>query len=206
LLPIIVLFLSFWSTRFLLGWRHVQRHGAPFHAGSLFYCSVFLEQNRELIEQIAAKLRVSDGSASEQDRQFHLVAPIEEPRGLSPLGLKISLANLGLDANFLELRYMLMTLGITFFPRLFVTEFPVVHESAHWRRSIGCNLYEVEPLLSRHLERIPGWNDPDLGAFIIDKSYLADTNSLVHASLYWSGNSSPPELRLFRAGHTKIVG
>jgi len=69
---------------------------------------MFLKLQLKLIEQIATEFRMRDRATPKEDRQFHLVAAIEEPRGLAAFGLKIGLANLGLDANFLELDYMLV--------------------------------------------------------------------------------------------------
>jgi hypothetical protein len=143
LLPIATLFLSFWPGRSLADWRHVQRHGAPFHTGSLLNCSMFLELDCKLVEQVPAKLRVSDRSSPEQDGQLHLVSAIEEPGRLAALGLKIGLANLGLDTDFLEFGYMLVTSGITFFSTLFVSKFSVIHQPAHRWRCIRRNLNEV---------------------------------------------------------------
>src|SRR5680860_1665442 len=115
LLPMGIRSLSFWSAASLAGWRHVHRHGATLHTGSLFHCAVFLELNQELIEKIATELRVCDRTATEQDSQFHLVAAIEEPRGLTALGLQVGLADLGLDANFLEPGDMLIAARLSLF-------------------------------------------------------------------------------------------
>jgi len=164
---------------------------------------MFAELLLQLLEQIAPKLRMGDGPPPEEDTQLHLIAGIKKLRRLAPLGLKVVSADLRLDTYFLQARHMLRLARITLFPALFVSEFAVIHQPADGGNRVWRNLYQVQPTLARHLQRIARVNHADLLPLIINKSYLADANSFVHTSLNWSRNSLPPELLALHVGHTK---
>jgi hypothetical protein len=128
---------------------------------------MLLKLSLKLIEQITTEFWVSDRATSEQDSQLHLVAAIEESRGLPTLGCKIGPANLGFDANFLEFGHVLIATRFSLFPALFVPKFAIIHQSTDGRVCVGRYLDEVQPFLPRHFERIPGLDDADLFTFIV---------------------------------------
>ena len=181
----------------------MHRHRSALHAGSLFDRPMFTKLLLKLIEQIASEFRVGDRSPAEQDAQLNLVARIKKLRCLSPLGFQIVTANFRLDPDFLETNHMLGLARITLFPALLVPELPVIHQAADGGNCIGSDLYEIEPPFAGHLQRISRLDDTYLLSLIINKSYLADANSFVYASLNWSRNSLPPELLAVHVGHTK---
>ena len=148
----------------------------------------------QLIEQFASEFWVSDRSAAEQNSELDLVAVFKELDCLASLGFAIVVSNFGLYTNFLELDHMLVFSGLTLFTTLFVAKSSVIHEPANWWNGVGRNFDKIETLFSRHFERVAGRNNADLVTFVVDEPYFANTNSLVHASLNWSGNSLPPEL------------
>lgn len=85
------------------------------------------ELDRQLVEQITPKLGMRDRAPTKEDCQLHLVTTIEEPGRLSALRLEVVIADLWLDANFLQLGDMLIAPGITLFTALLVSEFSVIH-------------------------------------------------------------------------------
>ncbi len=85
------------------------------------------ELDRQLVEQITAKLWMRDGAPPEEHCQFHLVATIKKPRGLPALGLQVVVADLRLDANFFQLGHMLIAPRIPLLATLLVSEFSVIH-------------------------------------------------------------------------------
>lgn len=181
----------------------MHRHGAALHSRRLLDGAVLTKLLLQLIEQIAPEFRMRDGSPTEEDAEFYLVAPIKELRCLSSLGFQIVIADLRLDPNFLETNHMLGLAGITLFPALLVPELSVIHQAAYRGNGIGCDLYKVEPTLTGHLKRISCLDDAYLISLVINESYLADANSFVYASLNWSRNSLPPELLAMHVGHAK---
>ena len=122
----------------------------------------------QLVQKVAAKLRMRDRSPTEENGQFDLVSPIQESRCLPPLRLQIVPANLWLDTNFLESRYMLIAPGIALFSTLLVPKLPVIHQPTNGRRGVRGHFHEVKPPLPSHFHRFPGWNDANLASLIVD--------------------------------------
>ncbi len=181
----------------------MHRHRTSFHTRSLFDSTMIPKLYLQLIEQITTKLRMGDRSPPKQDAQLYLVARIEKFRCLTTLGFQIMIADFRLDPDFLESNHMLGFSRITLFPTLLVSKFAVIHQTTDGRNSIGSDFYKIKPPLACHLQRISRLDDTDLLSLIVNKSYLADANSLVYASLNWSRNSLPPELLAVHVGHTK---
>ena len=158
------------------------------------------------LEKLFPKFRMGNGTATEQDRQLHLIPTIQKPRGVAALGLQIVVADLRLDPNLFELNDVLIASGIALFSALLVPKLPIIHQTTNGRGCVGRDLNEVQPALTGHLQRFPRRNDPDLATFVVDEPHLANADPLVDARLNWSGNSSPPELCLWGRQAYKKVG
>jgi hypothetical protein len=154
---------------------------------------VILELLSHTLKKNLTQLGMGNRTTAEENRQLHLIASIQKSCGMITLGLQIVSANLGLDPDLLELGDLLILLGITLFPALFVPVLPVIHQATNGRRRVRRDFHEVKTSLASHLQRIPCWDNADLAAFIIDESHFPDSDSLVYARLCWSGNSWPPE-------------
>jgi hypothetical protein len=183
--------------------RKVHRHGSSFHAGTLLDHPVISQLHSQTLEEFFPQFRMGNGTATEEDRQLHLIPGIQKPGRGATLGFEVVIANLRFDPDLFELNDVLIATGIALFPALFVPEFSIVHQSTNGRGRVRGNLNEVEPALPGHLECLPRGDDPDLATFVVDEPHLADPNPLVDARLNWSGNSLPPELSVPCAGHTK---
>ena len=100
--------------------------------------------------------------------------------------------DLGSDPDFFQLDDMLVPARFSLLATLLVPELAIVHEPANGWNRIRRNFHEIEPSLSGHLQRISGWNDSDLLAFLVDESNFPNSDPLIDTCLNWSGYSSPP--------------
>jgi hypothetical protein len=146
----------------------------------------------KLIEQGFAQIRVGHLAAAEEDSQLDLVSGVEELRGLATFRLEVMVVDLGPDTDLFQLDNVLMAAGLTLFAALLVAELAVVHEPADGWHGVWRHLDEIEPPLTRHLERVKRWNDTDLLAILIDQPDLANPDALIDACLDGSGNNLPP--------------
>ena len=128
-------------------------------------------------------------ATTKQDGQLHLVAGVEKLGRLPTLRRQVVIVDLGSDANLFEIDDVLVLFRITFAATLLVAILAVIHQAANGRHRVRRDFDQVKPALSRHLERVPRLDHPDLLPFLVNQSHLADANSLIDAGLYWSGYS-----------------
>ncbi len=102
-------------------------HRTTFHAWLLLDGSNVFQLLSQSLQKILPQLRMRDRSATEEDRQLHLIAGFKEPGRLSTLGCQIVLADFRLDPDLLELDDMLILLGIALFSALLIPKFAIVH-------------------------------------------------------------------------------
>jgi hypothetical protein len=177
---------------FLLDRIHDHRHRPALHRRSLFDVAVAPKLIGELIKQPPPNIGVSHFTSPEPDRQFNFVARVEEPRRLAALRFKVMSPDLRPEPDLLQIDHMLMSSRLAFFPALFVPISAEIHQPANRWYRVGRNFDEIEPPVSRHFESIAGGNYPDLLPLFVNQPDLSNSNTLVDASLNWSGNGSPP--------------
>ncbi len=122
----------------------------------------------QLIEQCPTDLRVRVLTSTKKYCQLDLVAVIKKLGGPAALGLKIVIVDLRSDPDFLQLDNVLILPGLALLAALLVPELSVIHQTAHRWNGIRRNLYEVQPLLARHFQRVPGLHDSNLVAQVIN--------------------------------------
>jgi hypothetical protein len=131
-------------------------------------------------------------AAAEEDGELHLVAAIEESRGLPSLRFEIMIVDLRPYADLFQFDDMLIATGFALFPALLVPEFAIIHQSADRGDGVRRDLDQVEAPVARHLQRFERGNDANLLALLVDEPDLADPDTLVDAGLDGSGNNLPP--------------
>jgi len=120
---------------------------------------------------------------AEPQGHFHAVAVLDEPLDLLGLEGQVVLVRLRAKTDLFH-EYDLLVLArfaILFF--LLVLEAPVVEHAAHRRNGVRRDLDEVDPPISRSLQRLKGWQDAELLAILPDESYFANANLLVDAQV-----------------------
>lgn len=164
----------------------MHRHVAPLHAGSLLNRADISEHLYELLKQPATDLRMRHLTTAEADGEFDLIAGFQKLRSLTPLGLQIVSADLRLNAQLLQIDDVLITARVSLLAALLIPESPIVHEPANRGNGIWRNFDKINPALPCHLERFAGLENPNLLAFFVDDTDLANPDPLINPCLYWS--------------------
>lgn len=172
---------------------HKHDHRAAFHPRRLLDHTVGTELIGKLIEKGLPQVGVSHFATAEQDRKLNFIPGVEELGRLSPFRLEVVVVDLRPDANFFQLDDVLIPTRLALLAALLVPVLAVIHQPADRRHGVGCYLDEVEPSLTRHLERIKGRNDANLLALFVNEPNLANADALVDAGLDGSRNSLPPK-------------
>jgi len=120
---------------------------------------------------------------TESQGNFHTVAVFNEPLNLLGLESQVVLVRLRAKADLLHEDDLLILARFAILLLLLILEAPVVEHTAHRWNGVRRNLDEVEPPISRSLQRLKRWQDAELFAILPDESYLANANLLVDAQV-----------------------
>ncbi len=132
-------------------------------------------------------------TAPEADGELYFISPVEKLLALAALRIQVVSRNLWLQPNLFQFDGVLISARFTLFLALLIPVLTVVHQPANRRNSVRRNFNEIEPARTRHFKRIPGQQNADLLAFLVNYSDFPDTNTLIDAGLNWSGNGQPPD-------------
>ena len=144
---------------------------------------MILDLVREPRQEVAADLRVGQLAPAELDRDLDPVAFLEELDGPPHLRVEVALADLRLQAHFLEGHRTLFSLGFLFALRELVLVLPEIEETNDRGRGHGRDLDEVVAAFLRESERLRGRHDPTLSSFFVDDPDLGDTDHLIDAQV-----------------------
>ncbi len=153
-----------------------------------FENSVILDLLRELGDEIATDLRMSQLATSELDRDLDPIAFLEKLDRSIDLRVEIALADLRPEANLLECHRALPALRLLLSLGQLVLVLTEIEKLDDRRRSHRGYLDEVEATFLRHGEGIRGGHDTQLGSLFIDDSDLWDPDHLVDAQVSTDGS------------------
>jgi hypothetical protein len=111
---------------------------------------------------------------------------LQEALGLIHLELDVVLARFRPQPDLLDLRVMNVCFVLLLL--LLVLELAEIHDPADGRLFVGCHLDQIEPRLTREIERLFRGDDPELTPFGGDDSDRGDPNLIVDAMLLLDGS------------------
>ena len=168
---------------------------------------------REPCQQVPPDVGVTDLAAPELDGDLDPVAVLQELDGAADLGVEVTLADLDLEADLLELDRPLVAPGLLLLAGLLVLELPVVEEPGDGRTGHRGDLDEVVPTLLRELEGLWRGHDAQLVPFFVDDPDLGDPDHLVDTQVLAQSLPSPmrrasrrPDLTRRRATTGRVAG
>ncbi len=124
-----------------------------------------------------ALLDVRDFSATEDNRDLHLILILQKLLGLFDLKINIVLARLGTQTNLFGLRLVRMS-PVQFLAAL-VLKLSVVHDSADGGLFLGRHLHQIESIFAGYSQCLLGRNDAELRSIGIDDTDLRNANLFV---------------------------
>ena len=83
-----------------------------------------------------------------------------------------------------QVNCLLVFAGLFFFFLLFIFIFRVIHNPAHWRNCLSCNLNKIKPKLFCLLQCILGTHNAHLFAVRADKPYFFHAYSLIDSQIF----------------------
>jgi len=122
-------------------------------------------------------------SPAEAQSDLYAVAVFDEPLDLLGLEGQVVLVRLRAKADLLHEDDLLILARLAILLLLLVLEAPVVEHAAHRWYGVWRDLHEVEPPISRSLQRLKGRQNAKLLAILPDESYFANANLLVDAQV-----------------------
>jgi len=144
---------------------------------------VILDLIREPREEVSADLGMGQLAPAELDRDLDPVPFLEELDGPPNLGIEVALADLRLQAHFLEGHRTLFSLGFLFALRELVFVLPEIEETNDRGRGHWGDLDEVVAAFLRESERFRGRHDPALCSIFVDDPDLGDSDHLIDAQV-----------------------
>jgi hypothetical protein len=147
---------------------------------------------------------VRDLATLEEDVELDLVAPAQEPLGLTLLRDHIVVIGAGPQAHDFDLAAFPFPLRVLLALALLVAILPVVHDLTDRRGSIGGHLDQVQILFSGDALGLPDRHDADLAPIAVDEPYLTGSDAFVDTQkslllLLLLGSSDSSFLLLIRA-------
>ena len=149
--------------------------------------AVVLDLLGEAGQQVSADLRVGQLASPELDGDLDPVAFLEELDRPPDLRVEVALADLRLEADFLEGDRTLLALGFLFAFGELVLVLPEIEEPDDRRSGHGRDLDEVVAAFLRESERLEGRHDPSLCSIFVDDPDLGDSDHLVDAQVSADG-------------------
>ena len=146
-----------------------------------------LDLLREAREQVSTDLGMGELASPELDRHLDPVAVLQEVDRPPHLRVEVALADLGLQADFLEGDRALAPLGLLLLLGQLVLVLTEVEELDHRGRRHGGDLDEVVSPFLRHREGLSRGHHPQLGSLFIDHPHLWDADHLVDAQVSTDG-------------------
>ena len=118
-------------------------------------------------------------AAAELEPEFNLVAMVEKLLGMAELGLEVVVFDARGKLDLLDFaRSGLHVRGLL---RLLVDVFAEVHDAAHRRRGVGCDLDEIQADFQCEVHRLGGIEHAELLALGRDHANLRDLDAVVAA-------------------------
>ena len=142
----------------ILPWRNRTNHPPSILLRGRFKFTVLGRQHfNDVIHHLAAFFDMGHFAAPKHDGHLDFVLVSEETKGLFDFKVDVMLACLGTKPNFFGLR--LMRLVFVSLLALFVFVLAEVHDPADGRAFIGCNLNQIETVISGSIDSIFGCNN-----------------------------------------------
>lgn len=164
-----------------LAGRQNHCHLTAFHGRHLFNLCLFIHVAFYPQQNIKTQLLVGHFTPPEPQRDFDLVAFVDELVHRPHFHVVVMLFDIRSELDFLDLDDLL------FFPRFvltllrFILVFAVIENLADRRRGIGRNLDQVEFSRNRAVKRVLYAYDTDIVAGMIDETDFLDVDLLVNA-------------------------
>jgi len=171
--------------------RQDDRHGLSFHEGRPLDGSHVLQIGDDLLQDFATKIGMGNLSTTEYDRDLHLIPVIQEFGDGAGLELQIVVIDLWPQAHSLELRELLVALGLALLASLLILELAIVKYATHRRYSPWRHFHQVHSRVTCLPQCVVYSHNALLLAFRPDEAHLAGTNALVDAVLF-TDELSPP--------------
>jgi len=131
----------------------------------------------DLLEHPHAQFGTDIFATAEEHRNLRLVSLIEKTPHVSDLQFKVVLGNLGPDLHLFDIGRLLVRMLLAHL----ILVLAVIHNTANRGLSRSCNFNQIEPFVSRHLKRLHRWYDAMLGAFVVDQTHFANSDSLIYS-------------------------
>ena len=134
---------------------------------------------QKFVDDLEADFRVRHFATAEFERDLHFHVLAEKIHRVRDLDAEVVRVNPRAELNLFDGRGVLMLLGILFLLGHFVTVFAEIHEPADRRRGGGGDLDEVNPALSRKIDRVVQRDDAELFAVNCDDPDFAGADFAV---------------------------
>lgn len=178
-----------------------QGHPFAFEFGVTFDLGVRRQLFLNDLEEIVSQVQVGHFSATELERELHLVSVFQEFTGMINLDLEIVLTDPdGFELQFLELSGFGMRPGFLLFFLLLVSPFAVIEDFADWRAGVGGYLDQIQTGFTRESQSFSGGDDAHHFIFFINQSNGRNANLLVVAKIGTDGATPKNQQNQPRAG------
>ena len=172
----------FFTAELLLKRRDRAEHAARLLRRAAFNFAVLFELSNNGFHYFLAFIDVSHLASAKLDGDLHFVVVLQKANGLLDLKLNIMLARFRTDANFFQLRLVLLAFGCSF--AFVVLELSIVHNTAHRRLCLGSNFDQIKPLFASLGKRVSCGDNAQLFSFTVNHADGRDADRLVNAVLW----------------------
>ncbi len=174
---------------------HEHLHAAPFQLGGLIHHRYLGQYLGKPLFHLEAQVGMGHLAPAEPDGYLELVAGLYKLGRLADLGVEVVRVDVQRKPDLLDVDDLLILLGFLVFLLLFKAELAVVHQLAHRRGRLRCDLDQVQLLLLRHAQRVAGGHDAQLAAVSADQSDLSVANAFIQLQVFFAVRSdwdTPP--------------
>jgi hypothetical protein len=163
--------------------RQQQRHRAPLHLGPQLDVRHVLALLHQPAELLLRHLGVRDLAAAEANREFHLVARLDEPPRSPALEREIVIVRLGAELDLLDVDDGLLPARLARLLRRLVLVLAEIEDLADGRGGLRIDLDQIQRLLLGHRERLVRRHDAEHRAVRADDAHLGHAYAVVDADL-----------------------
>jgi len=151
----------------------------------LFDLNQFAQVVAHSFEHTHPEVLVGHFAAPEAQRDFGLVALLDEAAQIAQLDLVIALVGPGPEFDFLDLDDFLARAGFLLALLFLVFEFAVIHQAAHGRIGRGGNFHQVNVVFLGQRQRVGSPVDAKLLAFHANQANFVDADFTVDTLFFF---------------------
>ena len=173
-------------------WPYDYKHCPRFHSRGLLYLPYVSKVVGESLQHFAPKVGVHHLAPFESNRCFNFPAVLQKFAGMPRLKLKVVIPRpYRIEFYLLKDNFGLFLLRFFCPFALLILKFPVIHNLAYGRISVGGNFNQIKTLFSSNLQRLARQHRAELLVIRINNENLPGSDSLIHSILWFPWLPSP---------------